>query len=57
MWPEASPVVGVPLPEWDPLVPECCLREAELLDVRVDPGRSTVGLIFGLKSLGSPRGQ
>jgi hypothetical protein len=38
MWPEASPVIGLPAPEWDPLVREGGLRDAELLDVRVDPG-------------------
>jgi hypothetical protein len=48
MWPESSPATGVSPPHWDPLVHDDGLREAELLDVRIDPGRSTVGLIFGL---------
>lgn len=43
----------MPSAAFDPLVHDGGLEEGELLDVRIDPGRSTVGLIFGLQ--GCPR--
>src|SRR5689334_16205190 len=36
-------------PEMDPLTEEHALQEAQLLDVRIDTLRSTVGLLFELR--------
>jgi hypothetical protein len=36
-------------PEMDPLTEEDALREAQLLDVRFDAVRSTLGLLFELR--------
>jgi hypothetical protein len=49
----SSAAAGALSLSFDPLMVDGGLQEAELLDVRIDPGRSTVGLIFGLQ--GSPR--
>lgn len=54
MWGASGPTSDVSSPEWDPLVEDDGLREAELLDFRVDAGRSSVGLILGLKGTLAP---
>ena len=52
LWPTFRTAADVTEPEWDPLLTDDLLFEDELLDVRVDAGRSTVGLIID----GSERG-
>lgn len=41
----------VPSPEWNPLTNDEALIEAELLDIRLDPGRSTVGLMLDINGV------
>jgi hypothetical protein len=50
MWPEGAEG-DAPPPEWNPLTDGDVLIEAELLDVRLDPGRSTVGLIIDINGV------
>jgi hypothetical protein len=45
------------LPEMDPLTEDDALQEAQLLDVRFDALRSTVGLLFELRTALQLRGQ
>jgi hypothetical protein len=45
LWPGFETTAEATEPEWDPLVRDDVLFEEELLDVRVDAGRSTVGLM------------
>jgi hypothetical protein len=54
MWPEGTGATGQS-PEWNPLTADDVLVEAELLDVRLDPGRSTVGLILDINGVLGPR--
>src|SRR5690349_8840164 len=46
MWPEFGAVADVSPRPWDQLASERVLEERELLDVRLDPGRSTVGVMI-----------